>query len=386
MATISNTPRPGYAWDATDNVWYPIGTGTHSHNEIAKTIVDAKGDIIAGTANDTVDRLAVGNNGESLVADSSATTGLRYSATPSASNPILNSAMQLWQRGTSISATANTTPYTADRWQVQTQIGQASTISQQATNDTTNLPFIQYCARVQRNSGQTGTGALQYFQSMENLNSTPFIGKTITYSFYARAGANYSAASNAFNAVVYSGTGTDQNIYGTLTGGASITSTAVTLTTSWQRFSVTVSIPTTVKQLFFGFNGSLTGTASTNDYYEVTGVQVDIGSVALPFRTYAGTLQGELAACQRYYSVGSGDLSFSGTTSSGNGYYGFYYFPVDMRIAPTVVFTNANNAGPFGATPGAAGGTTTRYTREGRTASSTSSGYFGSSFTASAEL
>jgi hypothetical protein len=30
MATISNTPRPGYAWDATDNVWYPIGVGQHS--------------------------------------------------------------------------------------------------------------------------------------------------------------------------------------------------------------------------------------------------------------------------------------------------------------------------------------------------------------------
>jgi hypothetical protein len=32
MATISNTPRPGYVWDATDNVWYPIGVGGHSHD------------------------------------------------------------------------------------------------------------------------------------------------------------------------------------------------------------------------------------------------------------------------------------------------------------------------------------------------------------------
>jgi hypothetical protein len=78
MATISNTPRPGYVWDVTDNVWYPIGVGGHSHSEIAKTIADAKGDLIVGTAADTVDRLAVGNNGETLVADSSASTGLRY--------------------------------------------------------------------------------------------------------------------------------------------------------------------------------------------------------------------------------------------------------------------------------------------------------------------
>lgn len=81
MATISNTPRPGYVYDSTDAVWYPIGTGTHSHNEIPKTIVDAKGDLIAATAADTVDRLAVGTNGQVLTADSTASTGLAW-ATP----------------------------------------------------------------------------------------------------------------------------------------------------------------------------------------------------------------------------------------------------------------------------------------------------------------
>lgn len=49
---------------------------------IAKTIVDAKGDIIAATASDTVDRLAVGANDTVLTADSTAATGLKW-ATPS---------------------------------------------------------------------------------------------------------------------------------------------------------------------------------------------------------------------------------------------------------------------------------------------------------------
>jgi hypothetical protein len=83
MATISNTPRPGYVYDSADAVWYPIGTGTHSHNEIATTIVDAKGDLIAATAADTVARLAVGANDTVLTADSTAATGLKW-ATPAA--------------------------------------------------------------------------------------------------------------------------------------------------------------------------------------------------------------------------------------------------------------------------------------------------------------
>jgi hypothetical protein len=47
---------------------------------IAKTIVDAKGDIIAATASDTVARLAVGSNEQRLVADSAQTSGLKYVA------------------------------------------------------------------------------------------------------------------------------------------------------------------------------------------------------------------------------------------------------------------------------------------------------------------
>ena len=87
MATISNTPRPGYVWDSADNVWYPIGTGPHTHADyitsgsaINPNIVDAKGDIIAATAADTVARLAVGANDTVLTADSSTATGIKWAA------------------------------------------------------------------------------------------------------------------------------------------------------------------------------------------------------------------------------------------------------------------------------------------------------------------
>ena len=47
---------------------------------IAKALVDAKGDLIAATAADTVDRLAVGTNGQVLTADSTTATGLKWAA------------------------------------------------------------------------------------------------------------------------------------------------------------------------------------------------------------------------------------------------------------------------------------------------------------------
>jgi len=57
-------------------------------NPISANIVDAKGDLIAATAADTVARLAVGTNNQVLTADSSTATGLKW-ATPSGGALIL---------------------------------------------------------------------------------------------------------------------------------------------------------------------------------------------------------------------------------------------------------------------------------------------------------
>ena len=305
---------------------------------VPKTIVDAKGDLIAGTAADTAARLAVGNNGETLVADSSTATGLRYQA-PVAANPVLNSAFQIGQRGTSFTVN-NAQQYVLDRWYAYTFNN--STYSRQATSDTTNLPFIQYCMRVQRTAGSTSTATLLTHQPMETINSIPFAGKTVTMSFYARKGANFSQASSQLATYLISGTGTDQNYSVGYTGAAfPINAQQATLTTTWQRFSFTGTIAATATELTPYFEYVPTGTAGAADYFEITGVQIEVGSVATPFRTNGATIQGELAACQRYYyrqtsTYVTGTYNLGNAITTGLAYVNVLH-PVSMRIPPAAI-------------------------------------------------
>lgn len=351
LSKTSNTDMD-FTWVTSDDA-----------NAIQNTIVDAKGDLIAATAADTPARLAVGTNGQVLTADSTAATGLSW-ATPSAGstnvagkNLVLNSAFNVWQRGTSITGSASAYLYTADRW--QTEASTSITVSRQVTSDTTNLPFIQYCGRAQRNSGSTATAGVILTQSFETINSIPYVGKTVTFSFYARRGANFSGASNQLTANVVSGTGTDQNAFvGGFTGGANVISQAATLTTTWQRFTYTATVGTTVTQLAVQFVYTPTGTAGAADYYEVTGVQLEIAGSASAYSPNTPTYATELSACQRYYatSIPTGytvtDFPIMGTSGAGgqifvaNGtsdLFGSLQYPVPLRTTPTFTAYSGNN-------------------------------------------
>jgi hypothetical protein len=263
---------------------------------------------------------------------------------PFTKNAVINGAFDIAQRGTSVAVAASTNTNTLDRFQLNVGANGASTVSQQPTNDTTNLPNIRYCARVQRNSGQTGTSIMYFASSMETSTCVPYAGQTITFSFYARAGANFSSASNALNLTLRSGTGTDQNVYG-YTGGSSPINTTKTLTTTWQRFTATATIATNATELAFYFNYTPVGTAGANDYFEVTAIQLEVGSQASPFTRAAETIQGELAACKRYLPsvlVGSGN-SLTGYATSTTNSYVCAQFDVQARVAPTGITVSGSS-------------------------------------------
>jgi hypothetical protein len=303
----------------------------------ANSPLTTKGDLFGYST--TQARVAVGNSGETLVADSATSTGLRYQV-PVNVNPVINSAFQVWQRGTTAVAGTATGAYFADRFTIARGVA-GSSATRATTSDTTNLPFIQYCARVQRDSGNSATNAIFLTQSMESVNSISYAGKTVTFSFYARAGANYSAASSALSVQLLTGTGTDQNVAAGFTGSATPINSTATLTTTWQRFTFTGTLASTATQIGFYLSYTPVGTAGANDYFEATGIQIEVGSVATPFKTYAGTLQGELAACQRYYWRFTADTNqtiiayaFAGSSTLAQSR---IQFPVPMRTVPTVL-------------------------------------------------
>jgi hypothetical protein len=275
------------------------------------------------------------------VNDTNGTINLLTSTTLSVSagkNSVINGGFDIWQRATSFSLAASSgLTYVADRYTTQTNASQACTVSRQLTGDTTNLPFIQYCLRYQRNSGQTGVARQYLVNSFETVNTIPFVGRTVTLSYYARKGANYSPTSSILEASLFTGTGTDQNAF-VYTGSAQIGATNATLTTTWQRFSLTVAIPTTVTELAPTFSWASVGTAGANDYFEITGVQLELGSVATSFSRAQGTIQGELAACQRYYikfNDSTNAVLANGNARSTTGTNLLCNLPTSMRARPT---------------------------------------------------
>jgi len=253
-------------------------------------------------------------------------------------NNLLNSSMAIWQRGTSIAVNGGSNSYVADRWAIQTATASVNTTtSRQTTGDTTNLPFIQYCARVQRNSGVTANGFISIQQSLETSSSAILAGRAVTLSFYARKGANFSDASSQLGVQLKTGTGTDQNI-NSYTGSATPINSTATITATWQRFTFAGTVASTATEVGVNIYYLTTGTAGTNDYFEITGVQLEVGT-ATAFQTATGTIQGELAACQRYYlGLANGTSQALGVVSyyNTNGVHLGVSFPSEMRVAPSI--------------------------------------------------
>jgi hypothetical protein len=261
----------------------------------------------------------------------SSTVGLGFK------NRLINGSMDIWQRGTSFTGVGSIVYY-ADRWCGIQFAGSTSTITR-ATS--IGLPGFQYALRAQRPAASSNLNSINVSQSVESQNCLDIAGNQVTLSFWARAGSNFSAASSILLSQITTGTGTDQNVYSTYTG-ASTTNQNNTISTSWARFSQTITVPSNATQIAVSFNYTPTGTAGANDFYEITGCQLELGSNATSFDTLSiGT---ELVLCQRYYQQIGGNGTPVGNASAYNGSFAIsnVFFLVAMRTAPTGITTTGS--------------------------------------------
>jgi hypothetical protein len=244
-------------------------------------------------------------------------------------NYIINGAFDIWQRGTSFSNVASVT-YTADRWWVGKDATATLNVSRQAiTPGTQSIMGFEAEFNLRFDVSAWSSSPVYLTTRLEDVRTLS--GQTVTLSYWAKSSVAVTSTP------LYS-----QN-FGS--GGSSVVAASVgssaSITTSWQKFTHTFVLPS-VSGKTIGANSFLDmqvlrfSQAATID---IEGVQLEAGQTATPFRRNANSLQGELAACQRYYFRTTGAATdarlatgIQPNTSSASI---VLQLPTTMRIVPT---------------------------------------------------
>jgi hypothetical protein len=270
-----------------------------------------------------------------ITTPTTSTTGEFVTSVTGFKNRIINGAMVIDQRKAGASATvSNTDSYVGiDRYSV-IDYSNAATWQQLTTSPPAGFGYF---GCLKRNSATSGASILAITQVVESNNCRDLQNQSVILSFWAKAGANFSAASSNITASVQTGTGTDQSAAafraGTWTGQATTVTSTFAITTSWVKYTITGTVSASATQIGIQIQFTSVGTAGADDSLNVTGVQLEKGSTATSFDYRSiGT---ELFLCQRYYQA-TGNVSVSAYSTTG--VLGFI-FPVTMRASPTVTFS-----------------------------------------------
>jgi hypothetical protein len=261
-------------------------------------------------------------------------------------NKIINGDFSINQRA--FTSTTTTSTYGFDRWLLSTSDGTCTYSAQTFTPGAapvTGYESINFARIV--TTGQTLSSAFSALrQRVEDVRT--FANQTVTFSLWAKA--NSGTPKVALEVKQNFGSGGSSEVL-TYAGQA-------TLSTSWTRYSITVAVPSvsgktigTGSYLELGlfvsagtnFNARTGSLGIQSNTFDIWGVQLEAGSIATPFQTATGTLQGELAACQRYYfrySAANYEYFATGANRTTVLNDSIIRFPVTMRVAPS----NSNSA------------------------------------------
>jgi hypothetical protein len=297
-------------------------------------------------------------------------------------NLIYNGAMQVAQRGTTFTVSNNSLVYTTDRWRVQSFNSGAAvytaSIEEDAPDSFTKSLKVA-CSTTEASQDINQQVSLEQLIETQDTNGLKYFtseADTVTLSFYVKSntaatyGLNFKISDNNS---AHNSTGT--RIYPT--------SYSISSADTWEKKTIQVPLDTFAgtKSNDSGFGmGAIffmgAGTArtaiepevwrgnpnaassdmteynfasSTSNYWQITGVQLETGTVATPFKhkSYGQ----ELAECQRYYinalqtSNIENNIAFWALTASG--LIGSMSYAVPMRATPTIR-VRANFSAAFG--------------------------------------
>jgi hypothetical protein len=271
------------------------------------------------------------------IADQQDNLGGAVSPVVAGKNVIINGGFDFAQRGTSFTIGA-TAAYTLDRWYASGSGGSTtSTVSQQTTGAHTGTTAQM---RVAYN---TNTTFCNVFTPLEYQNLQPLQGRTITLSFKGRRNASYV---NGLVAGIQTGTVANTLTGGTWTEVANCVISNANLPTGtsssdWGSASVTFALPAGTQGLRIRVGEETF--QSSGAYYEITGVQLEVGSAVTPFSRAGGTIGGELALCQRYFELQDWNINtFRVATVYANANTANNWIPflVQKRTLPTIAFGN----------------------------------------------
>ncbi len=291
-----------------------------------------------------------GNNPENLLIGGDATTNLFANAT------------------TGSSVTTTVTYGGPNRWAYWSGTSTAMTVSQDST--AADLPASSYgdAFKMARTSGQTGVIPVCMTQEIETVNAIALQGQTAELDFHAIPGSNFSAAGGNVTAIISYGTGTDEGTnklaFGVNGGGQGTVGWTGQVNLSGNvaiggggRVTFAAPIPATATEAAATICFTPVGTAGTNDYIALSGIQLTRNSA---FTTAAGSAGAgflndnrakafsrrsqalETVLQQRYFWKGlesvTTDFGLGVAVSTTSSRF-FIPNPTTMRVAPTPIAT-----------------------------------------------
>ena len=234
-------------------------------------------------------------------------------------NMIINGAMQVAQRGTSTSVGNGGFTFSLDRFGARASIGSGHTLSQ----DTDAPDGFTNSLKFTVGTGATPTGTdyvrlLYKFEGYEavRLQYGQSTAKTVTLSFWVKSsvagtfgvGLKHTTARNIVGSYIVSQANTWEYVSVSLVGD---TATAITNETNGEALTLGFDLGegpdrsrstgswAGTSNTQWGLSGGTKIISTSSATWQITGVQLELGSVATPFehRSYGD----ELARCMRYY-------------------------------------------------------------------------------------